>query len=595
MSFTGDLEHLPIVDVIQLLHSTRKSGKLHVRCRKGESQLTFKEGNIVSANHLNNSIRIGKILLDMGVISQELLEEALLAQKKAGPNCKPLIVTLIDMGMVDERNAYKGLEQLIEMTVVEILTWKRGTFVLDVLPQGAEDEVNYYSDRLNEEIYVDTQRILMDALRIYDEKKRDGELTEDEELEADDGSPADVEAGEEALPLSLDDLGLGDLDRLDTRIPEAFTALEDRDPDSARDRRLEEIAPHLAPEERETLASFLGKSPSPGNASARPERRDGHPRSILFYSADELSKYLITTTCKQAGVLVFATNEEENLEPIIAQSLAKNTLPTLVFDVPAESGGPFSPAQISDLRRRAKEKYPQIDIIQLVAPGDFTAFLQAYSDGVRAVLPKPSLGAEIYSFADETIQFLLAFQTFLRQYAAEQYDPLVVELKKSVKTLSETKNPPETALLLLQFVTLIFARAITLVVRGSELIAEKGIGVRADKGDGPTPLTGLRVPLAESSLLARTAESGNIYYGRSDDATLREHLFAAVGAPLHSTILLLPLRLRGKTISLTYGDFGASEPATIALDLLEILANHAESRLENLMYHKSLEKSLAKG
>lgn len=28
MSFVGDLEHLPIVDLIQLLHSTKKSGTL---------------------------------------------------------------------------------------------------------------------------------------------------------------------------------------------------------------------------------------------------------------------------------------------------------------------------------------------------------------------------------------------------------------------------------------------------------------------------------------------------------------------------------------------------------------------------------------
>ena len=67
MSFTGDLEHLPIVDVIQLLHATRKSGVLRVTCRKGESQLVFKDGYMVSANHLNNSVRIGKILSDLNV------------------------------------------------------------------------------------------------------------------------------------------------------------------------------------------------------------------------------------------------------------------------------------------------------------------------------------------------------------------------------------------------------------------------------------------------------------------------------------------------------------------------------------------------
>ena len=84
MSFTGDLEHLPIVDVIQLIYTTRKSGTLSIKSQKGESQLVFSDGYFVSANHLNNSVRIGQILVDKNFITQELLDQALLEQKKAG-------------------------------------------------------------------------------------------------------------------------------------------------------------------------------------------------------------------------------------------------------------------------------------------------------------------------------------------------------------------------------------------------------------------------------------------------------------------------------------------------------------------------------
>ena len=74
MSFTGDLEHLPIVDVIQLLNATKKSGTLTVRGRKGQSQLVFEDGYIVSANHANDSLRIGKVLVDLGGITAATLE-----------------------------------------------------------------------------------------------------------------------------------------------------------------------------------------------------------------------------------------------------------------------------------------------------------------------------------------------------------------------------------------------------------------------------------------------------------------------------------------------------------------------------------------
>lgn len=170
---------MPIVDVMQLLHQTRKSGILRVRGRKGESRLVFKDGYIVSANHLNNSIRIGKVLVDLNIITPETLDKALKAQCSSGTERKPLIITLVDLGIVNEKDAYKGLEHLVEIAVVEILTWKKGSFALEALPCTTGD-FSFYPEKLLREINVNTQGVLMDALRIFDEKKRDGELGDEE-------------------------------------------------------------------------------------------------------------------------------------------------------------------------------------------------------------------------------------------------------------------------------------------------------------------------------------------------------------------------------------------------------------------------------
>src|SRR5512138_3189543 len=106
MSFVGDLEHLPIVDVIQLLHATRKSCTLCLKSSKGESQLVFNDGCIVSANHSNNSVRIGQILVEMNAISREELDESLTEQKKAGANRIPLIAALIESGKIKKEAAF---------------------------------------------------------------------------------------------------------------------------------------------------------------------------------------------------------------------------------------------------------------------------------------------------------------------------------------------------------------------------------------------------------------------------------------------------------------------------------------------------------
>jgi hypothetical protein len=340
MSFTGDLEHLPIVDVVQLLHSTRKSGILRVTCRKGESQLVFKDGYFVSANHLNNRVRIGKILVDLNLITPEILDQALTAQKNAGHNQKPLIITLIEKGLVNEKDAYNGLERLIEMTLVEVLTWEKGTFTLDVLPESVTDEYIYYNGKMNGEIKVDTQRILMDALRIIDEKMRDGELLKDDFPGED--VPLEVAGqGEEEPLLSLDDLGLADLDMLEKKVPEIFSALDDRDTGNIQCRELDKIAPDLSIQDREALVAFLGCISVPAKMAKMPPHQDRQAQLILFFSSDELFKYVVTTTSRHAGVLVFATNEKQDLDPIIKQSLAKNSLPVLVFDSPENADEHF--------------------------------------------------------------------------------------------------------------------------------------------------------------------------------------------------------------------------------------------------------------
>jgi hypothetical protein len=207
MSFTGTLDYLPIVDVIQLLHAARKSGILRVKSRKRESNLVFKDGCIVSASHVNNSIRIGTILIERNIITPEILDQTLREQVNAGPRRKPLIIMLLDKGAVKEEDAYQGLEHLIEKTVVDILTWKKGTFTMEGQQGPIVDKYRYYPGKISREIRIDAQGVLMDALRVFDEKVRDGELTEEIFPDYDDNMMISVPF-QEGMAHSADDLSL---------------------------------------------------------------------------------------------------------------------------------------------------------------------------------------------------------------------------------------------------------------------------------------------------------------------------------------------------------------------------------------------------
>lgn len=230
MSFSGDLEEIPVVDVVQLLHGTRKCGILNIEGRKGKSQLVFKDGFIVSASHLNNSVRIGEFMVERGDITAEALGQALNEQRQAKNGRQPLIVTLISLGLVEEQKAYAALQALISMTIVEVMTWKVGSFLLEPSREVTKDNFKYYPDHLDREINIDVQGALLDALRVYDEKARDGELADENEVNADelDDIAAELLGMSDELVepekneseqksdgvVTVDDLGLDELDKL---------------------------------------------------------------------------------------------------------------------------------------------------------------------------------------------------------------------------------------------------------------------------------------------------------------------------------------------------------------------------------------------
>lgn len=390
MAFTGDLEHLPIVDVIQLLNSTRKSGVLDVRGRKGESQLVFRDGYIISASHLNNRVRIGQILIERGAVTEENLKLALKQQGSAGGERKPLITTLLELGLVEEKDAYAGLQALIEMTIVEILTWKRGTFVLDTDLEQASDGYQYCPKDISREISVDTQGVLMDSLRIFDEKVRDGELHIEDDAE-----------DEEGAEITEEDLGLADLDQMERRIPGVFVSIDDQS----------------------------------------------------------------SASCE-----------------------------------------PVDDREINPVRR----------------------------------------------------------------------------LNDVVAALPQLRNAPEVAKVQLKYVSDIFERALTLVVRQDEAIAEKGVGIATPKIAGAVSLPGIRIPLAESSFLREAVETGCVYCGSGYDKAFKGFLLDRIGVPASGNVLLLPVQSSGKTVFLTYADFGSHPERDVPVELLNILAGQAGEALENL-------------
>ncbi len=590
MSFVGDLEHMPIVDVIQLLHSTRKSGILSVKSRKGESRLVFKDGYIVSANHLNNMLRIGNILVERQHVTPEILTAALQEQENAGKDRKPLIITLVQSGRVGESDAYQALEHLIELTVVEILTWKRGTFSLDVAQAHVTDDYRYYPERMNQEINIDTQGVLMDALRIYDEKLRDGTLPEEESFEGDAAS-GESWAGDtpENPAITADDLGLDNLDTLEKVIPDVFLGVKAYDPAEPHRQALADELRELPLAEQEKLLSFLVAFSQPLKGGPDLVPAVGPALAVILLSRDALIRHAVMTVCRHEGLFAFTTDEEANIDLIVDQSLARDLLPVLLVDSPERAAEGFSADKIVALWHREKARYPHLSIVQLASPRDHTFALQAVEAGL-SVIPRPCSEERKETIATDAIGFMKALQAWLAHAPPHPDQQILRQFAERVRELGTLSTAPDISYALLRFASVMFERSITFVVFKTELIAERGIGIKADKSAGPTPPLRFMLPLDQPSVFQETITDGRLFYGPSNDPLLTKHLYADIGAPRTAKILLAPIKRFGRVIALTYCDFGTTAGNPVRADLMDTLARHAGIVLDNALFRKKFEK-----
>jgi hypothetical protein len=580
MTFSGDLEHFPLVDIVQLLHTTTKTGTLSLKGPKGESQLIFRDGYFVSANHVDNSVRIGRILLDMGAISAETLDRALAEQKNAGSVRKPLVATLIENSYVDKQAAFNGLEILIEMTIVEVLTWTTGTFSLDVSKIDACDEYRYFPEKLHQEIMLNAQGILMDALRIYDEKVRDGTLSEIFFRGTEHDAVSDEVSSQNGITADL--LGLDALDDMVRTIPDVFIGLKDLDPADEHRQIVTRSLLETTVDHQERLVEFLI-----GISRTATQTSGGPVTALLLLTADELLAHSVRTVCRHANLFVLATDDETTLDVIIEQSLTRELHPVLLIDLPHDADLQHTLA----LFRQKRELYPHSTILMATCNSPWQSDgMQALAGGVHAFVPRPCLQCQQQEYVPQLISFLRHLGPFLKNMCPPADPQMAHRLMTSFTQLKSCSEPPEIALVVLCYAATRFERAITFVIAGQELIAEKSIGVTGPKSEGATQPLMFRVPLQTHSVFQDVIEKGRLYYGQRSDATLATVLYQEIEAPHSPKVMIVPLISRGKVIALIYADFGSRPVAPLQVELLEALAQYAGSRLDNALYRKSIEK-----
>jgi len=310
-----------------------------------------------------------------------------------------------------------------------------------------------------------------------------------------------------------------------------------------------------------------------------------------MYSCDEFIQHAVMTVCKTEGLLVYITSDRSKFDELIDRTREKQLEPILVFGAPDSDIEGFSAEDLTATRKDLMRRFPEIPLVQLASPLDFIFTLQSFKDGVRAVLPKPFLTERRETFVEDIINFLKTFQSYIHScYNAERREHFA-SMRNYLTSLRFLSKAPEISLAILQFISELFDRSLTLIVDKNSLVAERSLGILAAKEQGVAAAQKFRIPVPADSILQTVMNSGEIFYGSTKDKTLEEHLFPEIGAPLESTFLLAPLQSNDRTITITYADFGNENSKHVPVDFIEFFVNQAGVAMENALFRRQLKPS----
>lgn len=130
MSFVGRLDQFQLADLLQIVGSNKKSGKLKLTRSDSEGLIVFRDGEIVYASSSAARETLGHLLLCADLISQEQLVAALERQHSDGGE-KRLGTLLIEAGHIRSEDLESVLRQQLERVLSEFLQWDEGYFKFD--------------------------------------------------------------------------------------------------------------------------------------------------------------------------------------------------------------------------------------------------------------------------------------------------------------------------------------------------------------------------------------------------------------------------------------------------------------------------------
>jgi hypothetical protein len=164
MTTRGRLDDVSLPDLLQILSTGRRTGKLTLSNRDGFGVVLVREGRVIYAASNRTREAFGSILASRGLVSEETLCRALAAQNES-PEERRLGSILLEMGAVSERDLRESMRYQVAEVLRDFLSWHEAYFKFQpgTIPDHGEIGVDCQDLVLDEGLTA--EGVLVDVVR----------------------------------------------------------------------------------------------------------------------------------------------------------------------------------------------------------------------------------------------------------------------------------------------------------------------------------------------------------------------------------------------------------------------------------------------
>lgn len=602
MSLVGNLEDLPLADILQIVSLSKRTGILTIETEEGKNIIVFKNGLIVSAACPSPKIKnLGQVLLERQLVTPQRLQQMLDLQKARGN--EPLGTIILESGIIDRENLQQIIRNQIKATIYHLMSMSEGNFSFDLSDVIPFDDIRYNPMENVLEQGMNPQQLLLDSARISDEENRDENANASYESKTMVMEIPSVQEFDDVITY----------DPTTTPIPaESEPKLEDLQlpethelPDIAFDRIAAEIDFPMS------LGPVAITPVIPSTASAQ--------QVILIVDDEALIRQILARRMEEKGYNILQADNAADAIRIVHQLEQEKQNPWVISDLvmPTTVGnGYLGGLEIVEAVRRINSSIPIIVMNDFEDP---KAQTRAFALGVHQFHKKPNIHKASMSdmeqvltnFSDALVEAFRQPPHQFRQaeHGEDYWSDLGVEstfeepgnisatnmmrqmaaLHQIIQQLRNPNEAPEISLLMLRYAAEFFDRGLLFIVKKDEINGLGGFGDTGDAESMPTKVRRIKMPLSEDSIFLRVVRKKQTHIGKLVDTPANRKFIEMTGRLMPLSIAMVPLISGNEVIALLYGDNAVTKKHIKGLEALEIFMVQAGIAMENALLHRKIE------